>query len=285
MVDPVRRPNRKKSEGQGASGPTTRKLSRNARDDRQRAARSTSEAINKATRALHDGKSVFELIRTVSDANSRLEARYREGLYVNLTALYTAAAFMRDDSDAWEEFCLDDSWTHERRKPHSDNPGDALRCVLRLSLSGTKGAVNDKSSKYFTALSDSWECYREPEEVRKLLEEHGIEGLIDKYRRKPERNTTGDEEDGVAGETAERHRDNRARTSVPSKVTSKAKPTARGSALGVTAIQDAPTCRSAKVRKAQLPLAVKWPTGRYSGTAKVTETDGQRFISLKMHRV
>lgn len=62
--------------------------------------------------------------------------------------IYAAAVYLREDTDAWTEFCREEKWaTFRGKKPSPDTAGNALRFAFRFAYGFDDAAATKRASK------------------------------------------------------------------------------------------------------------------------------------------
>ncbi|CAM5378401.1 hypothetical protein ATER59S_01693 [Aquamicrobium terrae] len=88
---------------------------------------------------------------------SSLEAQHRERLLENSARIYEVATFLREEEDAWLEFCHHSAWVGFRNRPKDTQQSDALRFALRMAVGfgddpASKRAATKRANKFYGAL-------------------------------------------------------------------------------------------------------------------------------------
>jgi hypothetical protein len=93
------------------------------------------------------------LVEEIQRGHSALRSHQHKQLRTALARLYAFACFLREDEDAWLDFCRDNVWGSYRRRPKKSDRDDALRYVVRVAVGFNGRPATKRASKYYARLS------------------------------------------------------------------------------------------------------------------------------------
>lgn len=119
--------------------------------------RDTASPKRNALAELSAKNGAADILTSLREKLSSLEARHRERLLENAAKIYEVATFLREDGDAWLEFCRHSEWEGFRNSPKNTEQSDALRYSLRMAVGfgddlESKRAATKRANKFYGAL-------------------------------------------------------------------------------------------------------------------------------------
>lgn len=93
------------------------------------------------------------LVEEIQRGHSALRSHQHKQLRTALARLYAFACFLREDEDAWLDFCRDNVWGSYRRRPKKSDRDDALRYVVRVAVGFNGRPATKRASKYYARLN------------------------------------------------------------------------------------------------------------------------------------
>ena len=132
------------------------------------------DKVREAESPLQECAIVAEVLAVGQEIN-QIESKYREALYLEMSKLVAVAHRLRDDEDAWAEFCRSEAWNkfapRLRPKLESQSTG-ALQSVLLLAF-GPEDDVRDRRSKWLTALQPLFDQHVKPSDLVDYIRRNG----------------------------------------------------------------------------------------------------------------
>lgn len=119
--------------------------------------RDTAPSTRNALAELRKKNGAANLLTSLRENLSSLEAQHRERLLENTAKIYEVATFLREDEDAWLDFCHHSAWVGFRNRPKDTSQPDALRFALRMAVGfgydpESKRAATKRANKFYGAL-------------------------------------------------------------------------------------------------------------------------------------
>jgi hypothetical protein len=101
---------------------------------------------------LQDFSRKRRIVDEIQRGHSALRSRQHKEFRRALARIYAIAFYLREDEDAWLDFCRDEAWNSYSRRPKKSDQSDAPRYVIRIAVGFTGRSATKRASKYYARL-------------------------------------------------------------------------------------------------------------------------------------
>ncbi|RWD01446.1 MAG: hypothetical protein EOS58_25580 [Mesorhizobium sp.] len=138
-------------------------------------------------------------VDALGNSLATLATQYREHYRRYIAHGYYLAFVMRENRDAWSDFCHRLDWNGVADRPKIDEADRALEYVFRIACGLKSRTGRQKASKIKLALSELWEKRESPRTIATWLQQNG--GIAGAAKKKRERLATPRSEPASAKES------------------------------------------------------------------------------------